>query len=76
MALKIDGILIDHKKIRKAFYDHKSKTFEVTMADFMIVSEQRFSEEQKKNAITGLCREIVTSNFVPSVFRKSNSPLN
>lgn len=59
MALKIDGIPIDHKKIRKAFYDHKSKTFEATMADFMIVSEMRLSEEEEKVAVEALCKEIV-----------------
>jgi len=59
MALKIDGIPIDHKKIRKAFYDHKSKTFEATMADFMIVSEKKLTDEDKDNAIEDLCKEII-----------------
>lgn len=59
MALKIDGIPIDHKKIRKAFYDHKSKTFEATMADFMIVSEKKLTDEDEKKAIEGLCKEII-----------------
>lgn len=36
MSLKIEGEKIEYKKIKKDFFDHKSKTFEATMADFLI----------------------------------------